>query len=209
MSADPQAPRRPGRPKDEGLQSRRTQEILDAATAIFAERGYAATDVQLIADRLGVGKGTIYRYFPSKEELFLAAVDLGMSRLSRQMDQIVADVADPLDRIATGLRTYLSYFEAHPEVVELLIQERAQFRDRKQNTYFQHHYANVGPWREMFRELIREGKIRDIPVDRIIDVMADLVYGTMFTTYFSGRNKPLATQCDDILDVLFHGLLVG
>ena len=46
MSVDPSAPRPPGRPKDEGLQSRRTQEILDAATAIVAERGYAATDVQ-------------------------------------------------------------------------------------------------------------------------------------------------------------------
>jgi AcrR family transcriptional regulator len=46
------------------------------ATSVFTQ-GFATADVQEIANKTGVGKGTIYRYFPSKEELFLAAVDHG------------------------------------------------------------------------------------------------------------------------------------
>ena len=48
----------------------RPGEILDAATKVFAEKGYAAARMEDIAARAGVTKGTIYLYFPSKEEVF-------------------------------------------------------------------------------------------------------------------------------------------
>ena len=68
MAADSKTPKRsPGRPKDEGLQARRTEEILAAAARLFARLGYTDTDTQALADELQVGKGTLYRYFPSKE----------------------------------------------------------------------------------------------------------------------------------------------
>jgi hypothetical protein len=46
-----------------------------------------------------------------------------------------------------------------------------------------------------------------VPVSRIMDVLSDLVYGTMFTNHFSGRHKPVEVQAEDILDVVFHGIL--
>ena len=64
----------------DGIKVRRQEEILEAAATLFAECGYSDADTQTLADRLGVGKGTIYRYFPSKQELFLAAVDLNRPR---------------------------------------------------------------------------------------------------------------------------------
>jgi AcrR family transcriptional regulator len=208
-STSAKAARRPGRPRVEGLRERRTREILDAATGVFAERGFAAADVQVIADLLGIGKGTVYRYFPTKERLFLAAVDLGMRRLKGAVDEAAAAAEAPLDRLSAAVRAYLAFFDGHPEVVELLIQERAQFRDRKKPTYFEHREASLGPWQELFRGLIRKGTIRRVPLNRITDVISNLVYGTMFTNYFAGRKKSLAAQCDDLLDVLFHGLLAS
>ena len=75
--------RRPGRPADPTLADRRREEILDAAVKLFARHGFTETDTQILANKLQVGKGTLYRYFPSKEELFLAAVD----RVMRQLQQ--------------------------------------------------------------------------------------------------------------------------
>ena len=46
-----------------------------------------------------------------------------------------------------------------------------------------------------------------MPVERITDVIGDLVYGTMFTNYFTGPRKPPEAQAQDILDVVFHGIL--
>jgi AcrR family transcriptional regulator len=199
--------KRPRRPTTESLPATRREEILDAAALLFAKHGYAETDTQLLADKLGVGKGTLYRYFRSKEALFLAAVDRVMCDLCRRIDASISTIADPLDQIAEAIRAYLAYCANHPECVELLMQERAQFKDRKKPTYFEHREANVERWHALYRGLIAEGRIRDMPVARITDVMSDLVYGTMFTNYFTGARKPPAAQARDILDVVFHGIL--
>ncbi len=52
----------------------RPGELLEAALSLFLEKGYAATRVEAVAARAGVSKGTLFLYFPSKEELFKAVV---------------------------------------------------------------------------------------------------------------------------------------
>ena len=52
----------------------RPQELLAAALSVFVERGYAATRLDDVATLAGVSKGTLYLYFPSKEDLFRAVV---------------------------------------------------------------------------------------------------------------------------------------
>lgn len=194
-------------PVDEALCARRREQILETAAELFAEYGYANADTQLLAERLGVGKGTIYRYFSSKEEVFLAAADRAVRMLHQQVDAGIHGIEDPLDRIAAAIRAYLAFFAEHPQFVELLMQERAQFKDRKKPTYFQHREARVEQWRALYRALIAEGRVRNMPVERITDVMSDLVYGTMFTNYFAGQRKPFEAQAQDILDVVFYGIL--
>ena len=200
--------RGPGRPIDPERRQQRREEILRVATKLFARHGFADTDVQVIADRLHVGKGTVYRHFASKEELFLAVVDRGMQQLKQTVDAATSQTGQSLEKVAVGIRAYLTFFDEHPEIVELLIHERALFRDRRKPTYFVHRESNVGQWRALFSELIGAGVIRDTPVERITDVISGLLYGTMFTNFFAGRAKPLANQCQDILDIVFRGLLV-
>ncbi len=196
-----------GRPRDESLPERRREEILAAATVIFARRGFGNTDVQQIADATGVGKGTIYRYFPSKRGLFLAAADRGMRRLRAAVDEARAIAEDPLDQVEAAIIAYLEFFDGHPELVELLVQERAEFRDRAKPTYFEHRDANVGRWKALFRDLIADGRVRDVPPSRITDVVSCLLYGTMFTNFFLGRRESPARQARDIIDVVFNGIL--
>src|SRR5262252_4944421 len=121
----------PGRPVDPGLRERRCAAILDAAARLFAKHGYSQTDTQVLADKLQVGKGTLYRYFPSKQELFLAAVDGVMRKARAQVDARIASITEPLARISEAVRAFLGFFAEHPDFVELLIQERAEFKDRK------------------------------------------------------------------------------
>ncbi len=196
-----------GRPKDESLPERRREQILEAATTVFAQDGYPNADIQVMADRLQISKGTVYRYFPSKQELFFAAVDRGLRRLHEAVTAAGDAATDPLDRMAAAIGAYLAFFKGCPELVELLILERAEFRDRKKSVYFEHRDARVGPWRAQMQDLIAAGRLRAVPVERIADVLGDLVYGTMFTNHFAGRHKPHESQAEDILDVVFHGIL--
>jgi AcrR family transcriptional regulator len=196
----------PCKPADELLQARR-EEILEAATELFAEYGFSDAVTQQLADKLQVGKGTIYRYFPSKRELFLAAADRVMRKLREFQDKYLEGVTDPLERIAQGVRSYLEFFAKHPEFVELLIQERASFKDRKTPTYFEDRARRIERWQAMYRSLIAEDRVRNVPVDRITDVFGNLLYGTMFTNHFTGQRESFEAQAKDILDIVFFGIL--
>jgi AcrR family transcriptional regulator len=191
----------------EEKQTRRQCEIVAKAIELFARHGYADTDTQLLADQLGIGKGTLYRYFSSKEELFLSAVDYGMRDLHKRMEHHLDADIDPLEKIRCGIRTYLDFFVEHLEVVELLIQERALFKDRRKPTYFHYREKNINRWQAVYAQLIAEGRIRPMPPERITDFVGDLLYGTMFTNYFSGRTPDPQRQAEAILDFICFGIL--
>jgi AcrR family transcriptional regulator len=190
----------------EALLARR-EEILDAATELFAEYGYSDAVTQALAERLQVGKGTLYRHFPSKRDLFLAAADRVMRRMREQVDASLVGIDDPLERTTQGIRSFLTFFAEHPQFVELLIQERALFKDRSQPTYVEHRQRYAVRWREHYRSLIAAGRVRAMPVERITNVMGDLLYGTIFTNYFAGPRQSPEAQARDILDVVFGGIL--
>ena len=61
-------------PRRERRKEARPGELLEAALSLFVEKGFAATRVEEVAARAGVSKGTLFLYFPSKEELFKALV---------------------------------------------------------------------------------------------------------------------------------------
>ena len=201
------ANRDPQRSVDSDRRAQRVEQILEMAVQLFAEHGYTGTDTQLLADKLQVGKGTIYRYFRSKRELFLAAADRVMRLMRQSVDSCIQDIDEPFERIGVAIRAFLSFFAEHPEFVELLIQERAQFKDRKKPTYFVHRETNIKRWQALYRSLIDAGRIRDVPVERISEVISNLLYGTMFTNYFTGELPSVEAQARDILDIVFYGIL--
>jgi AcrR family transcriptional regulator len=183
----------------------RRQAIVQTAAGLFASEGYADCEMERVASELGVAKGTLYLYFKSKEELFFACVDYGMRELQATV-QAAADLQlDPFDRISAAIKAYLLFFEQHPEHVELLMQERAFFRDRQQPTYFTHREASRARWRGVWASLLEEGHIRpELKVEQILDFVGNLVYGTMFTNHFLGRSA--ADQHATIMDIFFRGV---
>jgi AcrR family transcriptional regulator len=185
----------------------RREEILETATELFAEHGFSDAVTQALAERLGVGKGTIYRHFPSKRALFLAATDRVMRRLQDEVNAEVEGITDGLERLERAVATFLKFFADHPAFVELLIQERAYFKDRKRPTYFEHREVNIERWRQLYRDMIAQGRIRDIPVEQITNVVSNVLYGIMVTNFFNGETKPPVVQAKEILDIVFLGIL--
>jgi AcrR family transcriptional regulator len=78
-------------PRWERRKDARPAELLSAALDLFVERGYAATRLDDVAKRAGVSKGTVYLYFPSKEELFKAVVREGLVPLLERGEKMVAE----------------------------------------------------------------------------------------------------------------------
>jgi AcrR family transcriptional regulator len=180
---------------------------LTVAAKSFGKLSYSGTDIDVMCGDLAVSKGTVYRYFRSKEELFLAAVDREMTLLLQSVIAAAGETEDLLQKVVNGIRAYLSFFDEHPHVVELLIQERALFADRKTPTYFEHRDRTMNRWREFFVRMQDAGLVREIAPDSAIDVVSDLLYGRMFTNHFAGRKRTLDEQVLEILDISFNGVL--
>jgi AcrR family transcriptional regulator len=68
----------------------RPQELLEAALSLFVEKGFAATRSEEVAQRAGVSKGTLYLYYPSKEELFKAVVRQSLSSLIAEGQELAS-----------------------------------------------------------------------------------------------------------------------
>jgi AcrR family transcriptional regulator len=192
--------------KDQRRAERRLS-IVEAAAPLFASSGYSACEMDRVACEAGVAKGTLYLYFPGKQELFFACVDHGMAQMQRVVREAAESTNDPFERMARGIHAYLRFFEEHPEYVELLIQERAIFKDSKRSTYFEHRDANRAPWRELYMGLVEQGRFRgDIPVERMLDTVGSLLYGTMFTNHFVGRTVSLEEQYQALFEIILHGV---
>lgn len=188
-------------------QTKRTQEVLCAALQVFSTQGFAAADVQEIADRAGVGKGTVYRRFTNKEGLFLATVEHARQALLKELDQAVDASTCPLEQIRVGIHTFITFFDTYPAVVEMLIQERAHFRGRQRPTFFDERPKENEKWISLFSRLVEQGVMRDRPVELIDEAICNFAFGTVFLNYFAGRKKPLAQQSRELFEVLFNGLL--
>jgi AcrR family transcriptional regulator len=123
----PSAPRRAaGRPRKEPFDARQ-ERLLDHAVAAFAELGSGAS-VDLIASRAGINKALVYQHYPSKDELFAAAVRRERDRLVRHVSQTQLDAAGGDDggprsgrnRVRAQFHAFLDFAADHPTSLALL-----------------------------------------------------------------------------------------
>ncbi|MDI7249304.1 MAG: TetR/AcrR family transcriptional regulator [Bacillota bacterium] len=95
--------------------------ILDAAERVFAARGYAATTVKGVALEAGVATGTVYLYFPSKEELFLALIDRGTRAVLEGIVEARQGKPDVIAKLAASLEGAVRAFSAHRDLARVAL----------------------------------------------------------------------------------------
>jgi AcrR family transcriptional regulator len=110
-----------------GVAAKPTRErLLHAARELIEEGGYGAATVVAIADRAGVAAGTLYRHFPSKEELFVelfrTVCDREVAAMLAAADEMPAD-ASHVDRLETVLSTFAARALRRPRLAWALIAE--------------------------------------------------------------------------------------
>ncbi len=87
-------------PADADLTARQA-EIVDAAAAVFAERGYAGGSMREIAARVGVSEPALYRHFPGKQALFVMVIRVIGGRARTEAERLIDAIT--VDRIGSGI----------------------------------------------------------------------------------------------------------
>lgn len=120
---------RPSRdsPKAQERAAARRSQILDAAYEVFASKGYRDTTVADIAQRLGIGHGTFYRYFENKHHVFEQVLTAGLLRVAQSISSEDATASDTLEAYRAQVRRIgermLDLLENDPALPRLLFYE--------------------------------------------------------------------------------------
>lgn len=94
--------------------------ILQAAVELFTERDFYQVLMDEVAERADVGKGTVYRYFPTKEDLYFATIFEGWDRLGRELAEVIQQDGPLQDTLEHVTRQVLSYFWHRRQFVTLV-----------------------------------------------------------------------------------------
>lgn len=99
----------------------RSDEIVRKALKVFARKGYDATSMDDIADRARVAKGTLYYYFPSKEDLYHAVMVHSLEGIFEQLGGSIRDVTDPFQAFTKLLEALVKLFGGKPDLLTLFL----------------------------------------------------------------------------------------
>jgi AcrR family transcriptional regulator len=101
----------------------RRRQLIEAGSALFAEYAFEEISMRQIAEAAGISKPLLYHYFPSKLELFKAAVAESAAELQRLIEP--AGAGTPLEQLTRSLDAYLAWIEAHSRTWRKLMQSSA------------------------------------------------------------------------------------
>lgn len=184
--------------------------ILDQAISIFAADGFARSDVQTIADAAGVGKGTVYRYFGNKLDLFYACtLEIG-KRIDERVSAAIDKVDAPLDKVRTAFMVYANFFETSPEYLELWVQDRAEFRGVKPESHYQYHNKKIDAFTAILQQAVDCGEIWPVDARKTVIALANLLLGNLVYTcchdFPEGSKKTAASMTEYAVNVFLRGL---
>ena len=101
--------------------------ILDAASRIFSGREYHEVLTDEIAEEARIGKGTIYRYFANKEDLYFATIVFGFEKLHERLDTVLARESSPTRRLRSIARETIKFFWNRRDFYALLYRNEKRF----------------------------------------------------------------------------------
>jgi AcrR family transcriptional regulator len=134
------------------------QRLLDAAESVFGEVGYHDASVVKITEAAGVGQGTFYLYFASKQEVFDELVRDLNRRVRRAMKEASSQGKTRLEQELLGFRAYFRFTFDHPALYRIIRQ--AEFVSPDMLRY---HYDRLSAgYIEALREAMERGEIAQL-----------------------------------------------
>jgi AcrR family transcriptional regulator len=195
-SAD--TPRR-GRPRSEKAR----HAILDAAAELLLLRGLGSVSMDAVAERAGVSKATIYRWWPSKEMLALdALLDWAASTAPpRDTGSLRGDVLALIRPWVREIRR-----EAFGAVIAAFVNE-AQADPKFADAYRTHY---VEPRRDAMRAVFARAAERgEVPANLDVEVALDLIYGAVYHRLLHGHAELTDRFARNVVDLALNGILTA
>jgi AcrR family transcriptional regulator len=201
-----------GSPRRRQATAERRRAILDAARTVFARQGYASTVVEDIARQAEIAKGTLYLYFPSKEQIYWEALLEDARRLDDDTRAAMARVESWRDKLRAYLEVRLGYIEGHQDFVRIYLTEfRSMCLQRKPLHAELYRVSEQGEAQlaQMFAAAAARGEIRAIDPELAAATVTELTRGLIERRLRAWARTPCPAATEFALELLCRGLERG
>lgn len=162
--------------------------ILAAAAGVFSAKDFHEVRMEEVAARAGVGKGTIYRYFPAKDDLYFATIFAGLEGLHAEIQALTGRgerLRDTLEAIATGL---LRYFWSRRPLLTLLHRYELRLRGPQGAAWLERRRAIASEIGGVFARAMQNGQIAGVDSRFAAELFLGMVRAA--NVYRSERDAP-------------------
>ncbi len=186
------------------VNDRRTR-ILLAAQEVFAQHGFREAEVRTVAERAGVGKATIYKFFPSKEALLLVIVEESLNHMRDLALASLIEDGDPIERLERAGRTMARFLESNREFARVMLQEAGEFMGEIQRKHLALVEQNLPIAEVFFAGLREQGYFQALNTRESVHLMVNVMIGATYTWALTGEGN-LEEQAIRYMRVLIEGL---
>jgi len=183
----------------------RREQILEAATRVFAEKGFRRATTREVAREAGVSEGTIYNYFEDKDALLVAILD-GLNETERRAEDFEEGMAtDFRGFLQEYLRRRMHLIWENREVFRVVLSEMLVNADLRVRYLRQVVEPTMGIAEENFRSRMKQGEVRQTDAPLATRSVAGAVLGLLVLGLLG--DEEISSRPDEVPDVL-AGLLI-
>lgn len=154
----------------------RREQLISAATELFAERGFSAVGVDDIAEAVGIAGPSVYAHFPSKVAILAAAIDRASRLLRVETDRVLASSAPAPEKLARLVDSYTGVANRERYVPRTLISEMDRLPAEDREDAVRIHREYIETWVDLRRQFTTEGATAArIRVQAVLLVVNDAV----------------------------------
>ncbi len=192
-------PPRRGRPPLAGCR----QKILQAAEVIFTRHDYHEVLMDEVAETSGVGKGTLYRYFPSKRQLYLAVMFEGIERLRDELYTAVATAATPAGKIERIVHCILAHFWERRFFFALIHRNEYKLDDPDNREWLRRRAEIVRIVQHTLEQAVAAGDLRPVEPRIAAEMLLGMLRGV---NRYRTRQDSLENLVWAVVDVFLRGV---
>jgi AcrR family transcriptional regulator len=193
--------------------TKRQKQILNAAIEVFSRKGYAAATIPEIAERAGVAAGTIYIYYPSKRELFIAVIRELI--ITTPLRDLITKLPNDKDISATFKQIMYDRFdltrnEVFSRMPSLMgeVQRDPELKALWNEKFLQPFLAQMDG---MFHLMMASGKVRPMEPAVTVRAVGGLILGFLILKIMEGEASPInrlprEKVAEELMNFVFYGL---
>ena len=184
--------------------------LLDAADRLLARHGFRRMTIEAVAAEAGIGKGSVYLHFESKEEVALSCIDRMAETLAVRLERLASQGGPVLPRLRAMLRTrVLDRFDYARHHARSIDEKLAVMRQNLLERRRLHFELEAEILTRLIGEGIRSGELRRVVPERAAGALIEATNALLpysLSVRELGRRAALARRLEEVLNLLLAGL---